>query len=85
MHHNVTSLERAFQLAKSGKCQTVNDVKQKMRLEGYEQDQVMGRQLMGQLSSLICTAQHRNQPCKQQKQLTAGSSARIRKWRRLSH
>ena len=47
MHHNVTSLERAFQLAKSGKCQTVNDVKQKMRLEGYEQDQVMGRQLMG--------------------------------------
>ena len=43
MRNNVTSLERAFQLAKSGKCQTVSDIKQKMRLEGYEQDQVMGR------------------------------------------
>ena len=85
MHHNVTSLERAFQLAKSGKRQTVSDIKQKMRLEGYEQDQVMGRQLLGQLTVLICTAQHRDLPCKRQKQLSAGSSARIRKWRRVSH
>jgi hypothetical protein len=83
MHNDVTSLERAFQLAKSGKCQTVNDIKRTMRLEGY--DQVMGRQLVGQLTVLICTAQYKDLPRKQQKQLSAGSSARVRKWRRVSH
>ena len=85
MHNNVTTLERAFQLAKSGKCQTVNDIKRKMRLEGYEQDQVMGRRLLGQLTVLIYTAQHRDLTRRQQKQLSAGSSARLRKWRRVSH
>jgi hypothetical protein len=85
MHNDVTSLERAFQLAKSGKCQTVNDIKRQMRLEGYEQDQVMGRQLVGQLTVLIGTAQYKDLPRKQQKQLSAGSSARVRKWRRVSH
>ena len=85
MHNEVTSLERAFQLAKSGKCQTINDIKRKMRLEGYEQDQVMGRQLVGQLTVLIRTAQYRDLPREQRKQLSAGSSGRVTKWRRVSH
>jgi hypothetical protein len=85
MHGDVTSLERAFQLAKSGRCQTVDDIKRTMRLEGYEPDQVMGRQLVGQLTVLICAAQYRDLPRKQQKQLSARSSARVRKWRRVTH
>jgi hypothetical protein len=32
---NVTTLERAFQLARSGQCSTVDDIKQRLKAEGY--------------------------------------------------
>lgn len=34
-----TTLERAYQLAESGACRTVGDVKQALKAEGYERIQ----------------------------------------------
>jgi hypothetical protein len=56
MHHNVTVLERAFQLAKSGKCATVEAIRQQLRSEGYSLSQVTGGVLSRQLLALTHTA-----------------------------
>ncbi len=32
----LTTLERALELARSGKCRSVNDVRQTLRREGYD-------------------------------------------------
>jgi hypothetical protein len=53
MDHNVTALERAFQLAKSGVCQSVNDLKKQLRSEGYATTNIVGRSINKQLSALI--------------------------------
>jgi hypothetical protein len=50
-------LERAFQLAKSGKYATVDDIKTQLGKEGYSDSQVTGRQLTQQLRALIVAAQ----------------------------
>ena len=49
----MSQLERAFELAASGRCATVADIKRKLREEGYMDDQVEGPQLFGQLNSLM--------------------------------
>jgi hypothetical protein len=46
-------LERAFELARSGRCATVADIKRRLREEGYRDDQVEGPLLFGQLNKLI--------------------------------
>jgi hypothetical protein len=46
-------LERAFELARSGRCATVADIKRKLREEGYHDDQVEGPTLFGQLNALM--------------------------------
>ena len=33
---NITTLERAFQLARSGQCSTLDDIKQRLKAEGYQ-------------------------------------------------
>lgn len=40
-----TTLERAYQLADSGECRTVTDVKKRLQAEGYDRiaDQLYGR------------------------------------------
>lgn len=53
MDVRVSQLERAFQLAQSGRCTTVADIKRKLREEGYQDDQVEGPLLFGQLNSLM--------------------------------
>ncbi len=53
MDSHVSQLERAFELANSGRCNTVADIKRKLREEGYMDDQVEGPLLFGQLNSLI--------------------------------
>ena len=53
MDVRVSQLERAFQLAQSGRCTTVADIKRKLREEGYQDDQVEGPRLFGQLNSLM--------------------------------
>ena len=53
MDHRVTALERAFQVAKSGKCSSVADLKKQLRAEGYSIAQITGRTLVKQLEVLI--------------------------------
>jgi hypothetical protein len=50
---HISQLERAFELARSGRCVTVADIKRKLREEGYQADQVEGRLLFSQLNSLM--------------------------------
>ena len=57
MDHNVTALERAFQLAKSGICESVADLKNRLRSEGYATTKVVGGSLTKQLRALIAAAQ----------------------------
>jgi hypothetical protein len=53
MDNRVSQLERAFELANSGRCATVADIKRKLREEGYMDDQVEGPLLFGQLNRLM--------------------------------
>jgi hypothetical protein len=56
MDRNVTALERAFELAKSGLCASVSDVKQCLKAEGYSTSAIVGRMLSRQLQELIAVA-----------------------------
>jgi hypothetical protein len=60
MDHNTTQLERAFQLAKSGDCRSVEDLKKRLEAEGYQTNQVFGRVLSRQLHALIKKARTKN-------------------------
>lgn len=48
-----TAIERAFELAASGKFQTTNDVRAKLRSEGFSLQPIQGRTLMSQLRALL--------------------------------
>jgi hypothetical protein len=50
---NVTPVERAFQLARSGRCKTTADIQLRLKAEGYSTDQVIGPTLMKQLRAVI--------------------------------
>ncbi|KKC34595.1 hypothetical protein WH91_01715 [Devosia psychrophila] len=56
MENNITPLERAFELAKSGQFTNVADIKRHLGQEGLSSEQVTGRTLMNQLRELIRTA-----------------------------
>ena len=53
MQENATVLERAFALAKSGKCRSVEDIRRCLNAEGYWSGAVTGRELSKQLRALI--------------------------------
>jgi hypothetical protein len=53
-----TSLERAFELAKSGQCATVEEIKKKLKAEGFWADQIVGKTLIKQLRGLIEAAKN---------------------------
>lgn len=53
MDQNKTALERAFELAKSGRFQTLAELKKAVAHEGYPPAQMDGSQLRRQLTSLI--------------------------------
>jgi hypothetical protein len=57
MDHNTTALERAFQLAKSGYCNSVDDIRHQLKSEGYSTEQITGKDLTSQLKALINSAQ----------------------------
>ena len=57
---SLTTLERAFLLARSGRCASVTEIVRILRSEGYYQDQIEGRSLKKQLKALIQSA--RNSP-----------------------
>lgn len=51
-----TALERAFDLARSGDCAGVEDVRLKLKAEGYSVEQLTGRSLIRQLRDLCQSA-----------------------------
>jgi hypothetical protein len=56
MDHSITALERAFQLAKSGECRSVDEIRKKLSSEGYYAAQVTGKGLQRQLQGIITAA-----------------------------
>ena len=53
MTPNITPLERAFALAKSGRCRTTEDIYTVLKKEGYPTEQVVGPWLLRQLRTAI--------------------------------
>lgn len=48
-----TILERAFELAQSGKCLSVIEITKQLKAEKYDTDQLEGRALKKQLTQII--------------------------------
>jgi hypothetical protein len=48
-----SALERAFELAQSGRCRTIDEVKMALKSEGYSDAQIQGKSLRTQLKALI--------------------------------
>jgi hypothetical protein len=57
MDQNITVLERAFQLANSGRCSSVDDIRHQLKSEGYSTEHLDGKDLKRQLRALIRSAQ----------------------------
>lgn len=53
MRRDKTALERAFDLAKSGQCATIDQIRQKLKTESYDQDVVQGPSLLAQLRAIM--------------------------------
>jgi len=53
MDERTTPLERAFELAKSGTCASVPDIKRRLMREGHSAAQITGGALLKQLKALI--------------------------------
>jgi hypothetical protein len=53
MDQNTTALERAFQLAKSGRCGSIEVIRLQLKTEGYYTDQIIGKGLSKQLRAII--------------------------------
>ena len=62
MDTNVTALERAFALARSGQYATVTDIRKQLNAEGYDGNQVYGLSLTKQLNYLISEAHAKQLP-----------------------
>lgn len=54
--NDASVIERAFQLARSGKYVSVEDLKKKLRAEGYRVETITGPTLLRQLRELIKAA-----------------------------
>jgi hypothetical protein len=57
MHVHKTTLERAFELARSGHYSTVCSLKQRLAKEGYGVEQLTGPALLAQVRALLRTSQ----------------------------
>lgn len=58
MNERLTTLERAFQLAKSGDCVSITQVREKLKKEGYSdwQSHTKGPSIRAQLNALCAEA-----------------------------
>jgi hypothetical protein len=58
MDERLTTLERAFQLAKSGDCASVTQIRERLKKEGYSdwQSHTKGPSIRAQLNSLCAQA-----------------------------
>ncbi len=50
---NLSAVERAFELARSGQVKTVDEIRKRLAREGRDQDQIFGRELSRQLNDAI--------------------------------
>jgi hypothetical protein len=57
MDRPTNPIERAFQIAKSGACLGLSDLKVQLKKEGYSLSQIDGRVLNNQLRDLIKKSQ----------------------------
>ena len=53
MNSRQTALERAFELAVSGRFLLVKDIRTQLKVEGYQPDQIEGRALTRQLKEIM--------------------------------
>ena len=53
MTKDLTSIERAFELARSGKCRSFSEIKAALKAEGYDTATITGGTLSKQLRQLI--------------------------------
>jgi len=58
MNERLTTLERAFQLAKSGECASVAQIRERLKKEGYSdwQSHTKGPSIRAQLNALCAAA-----------------------------
>jgi hypothetical protein len=56
MKANMTAIERAFEIARSGQVTTVEAIRAQLKREGYERGWIVGRSLVSQLSDIINSA-----------------------------
>jgi hypothetical protein len=56
MKPKLTAIERAFELAGSGKVTTVEAIRLQSKREGYEQGGLVGKALVSQLRRIIARA-----------------------------
>jgi hypothetical protein len=78
MNPSTTELERAFQLAESGDCRSVEEIRKKLISEGYYAAQITGKTLLRQLQALISAElEARNLPRESSRE--SCSAARSRK------
>jgi hypothetical protein len=58
MNRHPTAVERAFELARSGQCLTIQDIRRQLSGEGYldVRHHLCGRSIMGELGRLIKAA-----------------------------
>ena len=59
METNTTAIERAFQLAKSGRFASMQELQKALKAEGYSMKQIEGRSLSKQLRDIMSTARRR--------------------------
>ena len=62
MAQGITVLERAFQLARSGLCSSVSEIRERLKAEGYSLAQLTGPTLSRQLFGLIQEARGEKAP-----------------------
>jgi hypothetical protein len=65
MKVNVSSIERAFQLAETARYTTVTEVKLRLHAEGYLDDQIEGPLLYRQLADVMSKAHAAHHPYSQ--------------------
>jgi uncharacterized protein with von Willebrand factor type A (vWA) domain len=74
MNLRPTTLERAFELARSGECATVSDIRERLKREGFDSvaGQVSGRSLTEDLRRLCREATGASQPISNLKRRESG-------------
>lgn len=61
MKPGISTVERSFDIARSGKVGSMTDLKEILKCEAYDLNQIQGRELVKQLREAIREARKRNE------------------------